>query len=698
MTVSTSAESASLEFNWIRRLPIIRQAEAAECGLACLAMIARYRGVDTDLITLRRNHRGSGRGHTLKDLIDIATQINLSARPVRVPLEAIPQLQCPCILHWDMNHFVVLKSVGRRHAVIHNPARGVEKLDAAEFSKHFTGVALELLPTGTLKKQARAQRLRLADLWSSIVGLKRSLAHILFLSLLLQLFAVAAPFYMQTIVDDVALRGDPGLLAILAMGFALLLTIEAGTGALRSALLLQLSTRLHLQLAANLCRHLLHLPIMWFQRRHLGDILSRFSSIDAVREILSSGLISAVVDGLMAVIMLGIMTLYNVKLTLLVVAVLLVYIALRLMLFNPLRRLSEESIAKHALCDTNLLESARSMQTIKLFQRESEREGLWQNRLADAINADIRVAQMGIGFDAANTLLFGIENILVIYFAALAVMDNDMTIGMLFAFISYKQRFSSSVSGLVDQVIELMMLGLHLERLGDIALTEPEPQQRTSQVPDKSRRRTSLQTHALGFRYGDSEPWIFEDISIEIPAGSCVAITGPSGVGKSTLLGCLMGLTQPTTGEILVNGRPLQHCYEYRKNIAAVTQSDQLLSGSILENIACFDQRLHFEKAMYCAKKACIHDDIMEMPMQYNTLVGDMGSTLSGGQAQRIMLARALYRVPSVLFLDEATSHLDVDTERRINGHIAVMKMTRVIVAHRPETIALANRVIELSG
>ena len=700
MTSSALTGNAAhlLNFRWARRLPLIRQSEANECGLACLAMIAGYHGLDTDLNQLRRRFSVSSQGTSLKTLIDIATNLQLSTRALKADLENIGQLQLPCVLHWDMNHFVVLRSLHRKHVMIHDPAQGAVKLTLKEFAEHYTGIALELTPTREFAPAKERRQIRLSQLWSQITGLKRSLALILLLSLLLQLYAIAAPFFVQTVVDDVVLRNDTGLLAALATGFSLLLIIEVGTQMLRSSVILYLSSRLHIQLAANLFQHLIHLPLSYFQRRHLGDVLSRFSSIDAVKQILGTGLVAAIVDGLMAVLMLLAMFMYHRQLTFIVLAVLAIYLAIRITLFPPLRRLTEKSINQHASVETSFIESIRAIQTVKLFQRENERQGHWQSRLANAMNTDIASARLGIGFNASSSLLFGVENILVVYFAATAVMSNEISLGMFFAFMSYKRRFVDAIDGLINQVIEIFMLGLHLERIADIAFTPTEPA--SLACPDDRTlprdAQLTLSARQLSFRYSEIDPPIFEALDVCIKHGQSVAITGPSGCGKSTLLKCLMGLLPPTAGEVLLNRMNIQHCRGYRASIAAVMQDDQLLSGSIADNIACFDDRLHLEEVIRCAQRACIHDDIMKMPMQYNTPVGDMGSSLSGGQVQRIMLARALYRQPGILFLDEATSHLDLDTEQRINQCIAAMQITRIIVAHRPQTIALADHVIEL--
>lgn len=685
-----------LNFSGTRRLPVIHQTEAAECGLACLAMIASFHGYETDLAHLRQRIQISGHGTNLKNLIDMAARLHLAGRALKLDSDSLGGLQLPCILHWDMNHFVVLKAVKSRKAIIHDPAGGEKVLTKEEFDKHFTGIALELTPTSKFEIADTRRHLRLQHFWSRISGLKRSLLQILVLSLLLQVFAIISPYYMQTVVDDVILRNDENLLVVLALGFGLLLLIETGTHVLRQWVMLYLSSRLNIQMAANLFRHLIRLPMRYFSTRHMGDVVSRFSSLQNVRELLTTSLVAAVVDGIMAVITLTVMFFYSIKLTLLVIIVVLLYAALRFALYRPLRLLTEEQIIAQANHDTHFMESVRAIQTIKLFQRENDRQGQWQNRLADTINQGIRITRWNIGYDTINRLLFGFENLLVIYFAATAVMGNIFSVGMLYAFLSYKNRFVGAMDALIATWIEMKMLGLHLDRLSDIVFTETEEQEEFMPGCSSSRIAGKIEVRNLSFQYGETEGPIFQNLSFTIEPGETVAITGASGCGKTTLLKCLMGLLEPTQGEILIDGVPLKQVLDYRRQIAGVMQDDQLLAGSVADNIACFESQIDFERIIQCAQMACIHEEIIKMPMQYNTLVGDMGNSLSGGQKQRIVLARALYRAPRILFMDEATSHLDVVNESLVNDHIRQLAITRILVAHRPETVKSAGRQIEL--
>ncbi|GAA0859788.1 peptidase domain-containing ABC transporter [Aliiglaciecola litoralis] len=692
-----------LSFTQHNTLPCIMQTEAAECGLACIAMISSYYGYEVDLATLRSRFSVSMHGATLKQVMQIADQMALSSRALKLDLDQLSQLQTPCILHWEMRHFVVLKKVTSNKIVIHDPALGERSYTFAEVDKLFTGIALELSPTFEFEKGQRKKRLSLSHFWSHISGLKRSLAVIFTLSVFLQIFALVHPYYIQTVVDDVILRSDYNLLFVLAAGFGLLLLLDTGTTFLRQIIILNLSSKLNIQMAANVFNHLIRLPLDYFAKRHMGDIVSRFGSLSTIRDLLTTGLVTVFVDGIMALLTLTVMFFYDARLTWIVLIIVFLYGALRYLFYRPLRRLSEESIVSAARENSHFMESVRAMQTIKLFEKESDRQAQWQNNLADSMNKDIRLAKWNISFETANKLLFGIENIVVIYFAALAVSHSLFTVGMLFAYISFKARFVSAMDSLIEKWIEFRMLDLHFERIADIVYTDKDPRASITKpefheapVNLQSNISGQIEVESLSYGFSDLDPPLFSGINLHIKAGTTVAIIGPSGSGKTTLLKCMMGLLSPRSGNIEVDGVAISKLANYRTRIAAVMQDDQLLNGSIAQNIACFATTIDMQKVIYCANLACVHEDIMHTNMQYNTLVGDMGSNLSGGQKQRIVLARALYKEPAILFMDEATSHLDIANEMAINNHISKLSITRVIIAHRPQTIEIADRVLRL--
>lgn len=680
------------------RLPMLLQTEAAECGLACLAMVAAHHGQRSDLPTLRQRFSLSLKGATLADLVRMAGQMQLNARPLRAELAHLPQLNLPCVLHWDLNHFVVLAAVRRGVAVIHDPARGVRRLPLGEVSRHFTGVVLELMPGTGFESRTERQQVGLRQLLGPVSGLKRSLAQIFLLALALEVFMLLAPFFLQWVVDGALLSADRDLLLTLAIGFGLLVCLQVATGALRSWAVLYLSSTLNLQWLGNVFAHLMRLPVAWFEKRHAGDVMSRFGAIQKIQQTLTTSFIEAVLDGLLVVVTLGMMAVYSVGLTAIALGAVAVYALLRWAFFRPLREATEEAIVHEAKRSTHFLESLRGVQAIKLFNRQDERRARFMNLVVDAMNADIATRKLDLAFGVLNKLVFGLERIAVIGVGALLVMQQQFTVGMLFAFLAFKEQFAQRISGLIDKLVELKMLRLQGERLADIVLATPEPLTDGTEAAREPVPRIEVQQ--VAFRYADTEPEVLRDCSLVIEPGEAVAIVGPSGCGKTTLVKLMLGIHVPQAGEIRVGGISLAQLglSRWRAMIGTVMQDDQLFAGSIADNIAFFDVQADKAWIEECARLACVNDEIEALPMGYHTLIGDMGASLSGGQKQRILLARALYKRPQILFLDEATSALDVDRERLVNQAIRGLSITRVIVAHRPETIAAAGRVIVLQG
>ena len=688
---------SQLQFGVRRRLPVFLQTEAAECGLASLGMIANYHGHRVDLAALRRRFTVSLKGATLAYLIQAAGRLHLAPRPLRLELDEIPQLAAPCILHWDQNHFVVLKACDARGAVIHDPAFGVRRLTLAEVSKHFTGIALELTPTARFEPADERRRIRLRDLMGPVVGLKRSLAQVFLLAIALQAVAVVSPFYMQWAIDGAVVSGDRDLLAVLGLGFVLLAVIQVAISMLRSWVVLYLGTTLNLQWLASVFSHLLNLPVGFFEKRHLGDVVSRFGSVSTIQRTLTSSFAEALIDGVMAAITLAMMWVYSVALAMVALGAVGLYGLLRVCLYEPLKRATEEHIVHTAKQQSHFLETVRGVQSIKLFGRQEERRSRWLNLVVDAVNQDLVAQRLGLGFRSANSLVFGLERVAIVWLGAIAILDGGFSVGMLFAFVAYKEQFSARVAGLVDKLIELRMLGLQAERLADIVLTPPEEEAPAAHVDGID---SSLEVRGLSFRYSDTEPFILLNCSFVVAPGESLAIVGPSGGGKTTLLKLMLGLLSPTDGKILAGGVDIQKLGvdRYRKLVGTVMQDDQLFAGSIADNVSFFDPAPDHGAIEHFARLAAVHDDIAAMPMGYNTLIGDMGAALSGGQRQRILLARALYKQPRILFLDEATSALDVQKERAVNEAIRALNLTRIVIAHRPETIASAERVIVLQG
>lgn len=677
-------------------LPVILQTEAAECGLACISMISAWYHHARDLRDLRREHGVSQKGLSLNQLIGIARRCGLSTRSLRLELSDLGKLRLPCILHWDMMHFVVLKEVNARHCVIHDPAVGRRVLTLNEVSNSFTGVALEVIPDESFITAAPLPKIKPGQLIGRIIGLKSSVAYVVMLALAIEFFGLLMPLFSQWTIDDVIVSSDRHLLLILMLGYAMTLIIKQIMSIARAWMMMFITTSVRVQWQGSVFRHLVHLPVSFFERRHLGDLVSRFGAVDAIQNTLSASFFVAVLDGLMSVITLVMMLLYSAWLTLIPCTVITLYLVGRIIGYQPLRNASQEQIIHAAKQNSHFLETLRGMKTLQLFQKNAQRADEWLTLLVNQLNAGVRTQKLQIIFQQLNGILFAADTLLVLGMGAAMVIDGNFTVGLLMAFISYKGQFLDRVRNLIDNAFALKMLSIQTERLADIVLTAPEENSVGMAEAMPIQDAPEITFSHISFQYAAREPAVINDISFSVAAGECVALAGASGSGKTTLGQLVLGCLKPTGGEIQINGVPLPRfgLDRLRAMSAAVLQDDVLFAGTILENITFCEPHYDMDFVMQCAQVAAIHHDIMAMPMQYNTMVGDMGAALSGGQKQRLFLARALFRKPRFLLLDEATSSLDILLEKQVSHALKQLNMTRLIIAHRPQTLLMADRVI----
>ena len=670
---------------------MVQGVEAAECGLACMTMIARYHGHDVNLGGMRQRFPLSMTGATLRSMMALAEHLGFATRALRTDLNTLRKVRTPAVLHWDLNHFVVLRNAGRRTFVLHDPALGRRKLHVGELSKHFTGVVLEISPTAQVDRLAARLKTRLRDLWSRIDGFWSALFQVLGLSVLLQVAVFVAPFYMQLTVDEAIGTGDTALLNVLALGFGGLVAIQVAISTLRAWSLQVIGFLLGFQMVGNLVHHLLRLKTEYFEKRHVGDILSRLGSSGPIQAAITQGVIATIIDGAMAIIAAVILFLYSSTLAWLVMGSVLLSLIVTFALYPAQRLRTEEQIVAAAREQSHLIESVRASTVVKVMGRELERESAWRNLFADVTNASFSVGKLSIAMSSSQALITGLQTILVVYFAARTILAGEgFSVGMLFAFLSYRQTFTDRCLALINQLIQFSYLRLHLDRVGDIVHAERDVVIGPSTLEETG---GAVSVRKLSFRYGSTDPLVLENVDLEIPSGAFVAIVGPSGGGKTTLFKLLLGLYPPTSGEILLDGRPAaaESWRQWRGDVGVVAQDDLLLSGTIADNIAFFDPDLDMRRVQEAGEAAQVHEDIVRMPMQYLSLVGDMGSALSSGQRQRILLARALYRQPRILMLDEGTANLDPYTEGQIVELVASMPITRIVVAHRPALVDAAD-------
>ena len=685
------------------RVTLVRQSEAGECGLACLAMLLAAHHAPHTLRELRGRVPVGLLGMTMLDIVRAGETLGLLARAVKVPIGSLHKLRLPAILHWDMRHFVVLAEVGRRHVVVLDPARGRQRLDLDELAGHFTGVAGEFVPSSSLAKRPSPPRLRLTDVFGLVAGMRGSLAKLGALSLALQFAFVGVPVLTQVAIDEAVSAGDASLAWVVGGGLAGLVALRVLLGLAHGMAATHLAATLDHQSARSLMRHLLRLPLAFYEARHAGDVHSRFTALGQIQSGLTTVLVSTWIDGALVLGLGAAMFSYSPTLAWVVVAGMAGYFALRAVYYGPMKRLQEQLAIRSAEETTALVETLRAIRGIKVFGRTQERARAFDELVIQRVNTRAKAAGQLVGFNALNTAIFGLVDVVVLLLLVGAVMAGSMTLGMMFAFLAFEMQFVQRASSFVDGLLALRLLDVPLERVSDIALAAPEPAPQQTATPQalqgaaRNAAGAQIVVTDASFSYPGGGV-VFSSLSFTAHAGELLAIAGRSGSGKTSLVKALCGLSNLDRGRIVKDGSPVSVATREHAiaDIGVVLQDDFLLSGTLAQNISFFEFEPDHQQIQEAARLAQVLDDIQAMPMGFSTFVTDMGSALSSGQRQRILLARALYRRPRLLLLDEATSALDVPTERAVLHALRQTGCTIVMVAHRPDAIAAADRVLKL--
>lgn len=686
-----------LRFGFGRKLPVYLQAERAECGLACLAMISTQLGCELDVADLRRKYPSSQKGSTASELIDVARGLGMTARALKLEVSEMGLLVLPAILHWDMQHFVVLAGIRNGKYIIHDPARGRLVLNEKQISDSFTGVAIEVSRTELFKPQKPPRPLGISDFVSVFKGLKLNLFKLLVVGLVLEALALLTPLGSQYVIDEAVVSLNTDLVKLVGIGLGVILLTQVLINAFQSWASTMLSTKIGLHLVTSVFTHLTTLRLDYFEKRSIGDIVTRFDSVTTLQRLLATGFIQATLDAILVVGTFAMMCLYSYKFAGIALIACLLYLGIRILLFRSLFRFSDQQLAFAAKRESLFLETIRAIQSIKIYGKSSDRIGAWHNATVDEQNSTLHLNRLMLAFTTSNKLLFGIDNVVFLALAANEIIAGTFSLGMFFALSSYKGQFSTRVASLIDKYFEFRTLRVHMRRIGEIVNETPEP--KMSNMPVPKDLVSSIEVKGVSFKYSRTDPFVFRNINLSIAANESIGLIGPSGCGKSTLIKLLIGVLEPTEGEILIGGIPLRQIRDQvlGSYFTVVMQGDSLLTGTVLENISFFDRQVNFDQVMRCAIMSGIHDDIMQMPMGYQTLLGDMGSVLSGGQKQRVLLARALYPNPKILILDEATASVDILAERAINEHLSGLGITKIVISHRKETVMTTDRQVKFA-
>ncbi|HEC2582598.1 peptidase domain-containing ABC transporter [Raoultella ornithinolytica] len=687
-----------INFSMKNKVPVIIQSESTECGNACLSMICGFYGKDIDLFNFRNRYGSTSQGATLNVLAAIAQKAGLKTRALSLDIAEIKELRLPCILHWSLNHFVVLVAIKGKRFIIHDPALGRRVVHLQELSENFSGIALEAWPDSDFRQEKQRSRLKLLDLMHNMVGLKSALIKIFMLSVVIETVNLLLPMGTQIVTDHVITAHDENLLLVICVGLMFFTIFKTWVSMIRAWVSLKLNTLTDVQWKTSFFDHLMSLPLAFFEKRQLGDIQSRFASLDIIRATFTNSIVTGMIDSIMTIGLLIMLSLYGGWLVWVVLGSTVCYAIMRALTYKFYRTVSEELIVKRARSGSHFMESLYGIATIKSLNLKNRRSQHWLNTNIDVSNAGLKQTRFDMLFGGINTFINSADQVVILWLGAQMVMDNTMTIGMFMAFNAYRGQFTQRAASLIDLTMQLKMLSLHNERISEIVYSEPEVDSPLRNVFEEN-VGVSLEVRDLAYQYDLLSKPVFSNVNISVAAGESVALVGVSGIGKTTLLKVMSGLLTPERGEIFIGGFDINKIgiNNFRSNIACVLQEDRLFSGSITDNISGFDDEVDEALVIECAMQCNIHEEILRMPMGYETIIGELGAGISGGQKQRLLIARALYQKPRILFMDEATSHLDINNEKIINAAIESLNITRIIIAHRPSTIACADRIIDLA-
>lgn len=680
-----------------RRVPLVYQTESSTCGLACLSMVMQYHGKAVTITAIQERFPVSLKGITLKQIVNIGNEYQLSCRPLKCDVDSLSSLQLPAILHWDFNHFVVLRSIGKKDCVIHDPAVGVRRISLEEFARHFTGIAVEVQPGTEFQLKSEGSRLGLRWLFSNTKALRPLLIQTMWLTLLIEVLALSTPLFIKYAIDYGIQLADIHFLKLLAGCFVGIAIVHSILAYVRDYAGIYLGSKFNQFFLRSLFSHLLSLPLSYFEKRNIGALIEKYYSTDQLRTLLTSNFVSVVLDGALALGMALAIFIISPLLCAITIGSFLFYFAFRWYCSkNTELKLKEKIKAKEKETGT-VIETLRSISPIKIFAKEDDKLSIWQNKYSALMTAEVAFARFVHMQSAVRIVVVGIDIALCMLVAGALILEGRIGIGTLFALFMFKAQFSLKSHALITSLLDMKYVSIYLDRLADIILASAEKSSPAASGA-LAQVRGDLRLRDVTFSYAIADKPLFTNLNMTIKSGEFVALIGPSGSGKSTLLKLILGLYQPNQGCIELDDHQIQQFDPawYRRQLGVVMQDDRLFSVSVVDNISFEDPWADFERVQQAAVLANIHDEIMAMPMKYNTLIGDLGSTLSGGQKQRILLARALYHQPKILLADEGTANLDSDNERTVLDQLSRLPMTRFCIAHRPETLLRADRVLLL--
>jgi len=697
------------------KLPEIYQTETAECGLACLVMVAQFFRIKITLPQLRNQFSVSLNGLSLKNLIVIAKEVGLGAKPVRCKLEDLADLDQPALLHWDLQHFVVLKCVGQKYVEIHDPSTGYQKMTLADASNHYTGIAVEFFKTDVRSDRSKEDsKYGLGYFLQFFKKLKLDLFQIVLLSVLIELLLLLQPIFLRTALDEEVLLSPSTVDAIFILFFASLL-INSAIGYFRDYAVISVGTRFNMTSTKSVFSRMLSLTIPFFEKRQMGDILERYRVMDELENFVVSVIPFAIIDGTMTIVSLALLFYISPEIAVLLLASFLILILIRMFSYTYVKRYEKAFLHAKGEESGFLIETIQNIFTVKVNNLARSRFNAWQGLYSRLVTTQRRMNLNEAQYRTAKVLILGITFLLVVYFLAQQLANELISNAMVIGVIFYYSHFTSRSGALIDRIFDLRMLNVRLERLSDILMANPENQPGDAKNCDVLGRSNTVggskeqednteilkfECLNISFKYSPLDDDVLREVSFSMKKGECVALIGENGAGKTTLLKLALGIYSPDSGSVHINGTNIidLNVDSVRGRFSTVMQNDTFFTGTVAQNIANFSPSIDMALVKECANFAGISDHIEGIPMMYSTMMGNMGASFSAGQMQKIFLARALYRRPDFIFLDEGTANLDSASEDHILNNLKHHKSGKLMIAHRSASIEIADRIILLEG
>jgi ATP-binding cassette subfamily B protein len=683
-----------------RTIPELQADSEVECGAVCLAMVLGYYGKDTPVAEAHERCRVGRDGATALDIATAARSYGLRVTPYSLDLDELADLRTPAVLHWSFVHFVVLERMTRDGAVICDPAGGRREIDRDELSENFTGVALAVEPGESFDPHDQTD---VDPAWKLLgrrafraPGVRKLVAQILVASLALQLLGLSVPLLTKTVINTILPQQLDDVMTILGLGIAVILVTQLLMGLLRGLVLVNFQARLDNELMVSFFEHVLSLPLPYFQERSTGDLIQRLGSNAEIRNVLSSQTLGAFLDGTFVIVYAVIMIVTSPVFGLLAVALGAIQIGLLIATARRMTSLVKAELGAQGSAQGFLVESLSGIQAIKAAGSEDRTLSRYNGVFAEQIHTLIQRGQLQSIIGSVTSAVQRLAPLLLMWMGARLVLDEQLDLGTMLAMIALAQLFLAPLSSLVTAGMQLQQVGGHLERIAYVLRASPEQDRRSVRVAPPLRGKVEFDD--VSFRYDESSPWAVRHFELTIEPGRKVALVGATGSGKSTVAKLMLGLYEPTEGEIRIDGIPLRELdlRTVREQCGVVMQEPTVFSGSVRRNISYNDPSLPLESIVRAAKLADLHDDISRMPMGYDTPVAEGGSALSGGQRQRLAIARALARDPRILVLDEATSALDSVTETAVAEHLEASGAASLVIAHRLSTVQSADLTLVL--